>query len=142
MVRHVPTLGVLAATSVLAVTTLAAPAHADRPAGDPLIVVETTGDGPADFTSVLAGCGSGTVVNEGEHVQFLRDHGMFNGFKVFTCAGAEGGFTVHLSAKFSEDGSTGSWAVTDSWGSMSGLHGNGPLVGVIVPGAIEDRYLA
>jgi hypothetical protein len=47
---------------------------------------------------------------------------------------------VHLSARFDADGSVGSWAVTDSWGTQSGLHGSGDLVGVPFDGGIADHY--
>ena len=91
---------------------------------------------------MLPDCESGTVTDAGAHLQFLRDHGTFNGFKVFACDGGTGGFTVHLSARFDDGGSTGSWAVTDAWGTQAGLHGAGSLVGIPFDGGIADHYLS
>jgi hypothetical protein len=125
------------ATTVTALT--AAPAHADRPVGAELGVVLTSGH-VSPFTSVLPGCESGTVTDQGPHLKFLPTHGSFHGFKVFTCAGGAGGFTVHIEASFDGGGSWGSWAVTDSWGTQAGAHGAGTLVGIPYDGGIADHY--
>jgi hypothetical protein len=140
--RHVRALAAIAALALCAgvgLLGLAPPAQADRPTGGDVALVLTTGD-ISPFTSVLASCASGTVTNDHVHVQFTKPQGIFNGSKVFVCDGNGGGFTVHLSAKFDSDGSVGSWAVIDSWGSQAGLHGSGPLVGIDFDGGIADHY--
>jgi hypothetical protein len=70
------------------------------------------------FTSVLPGCASGTVTDGTTHVELLPVHGMFTGFKVFTCAGGTGGLVVHV----------------------AGLRESGTLVGIPFDGGIEDHY--
>ena len=137
---HHAALGVvLSAAGTLAVATVTAgAAHADRAARPDVAVVLTSGD-VSPFTSVLPDCGSGTTANDHVHVQFSKPHGIFNGFKVFTCDGAAGGFTIRLSARFDASGSVGSWTVIDSWGTQAGLHGSGPLVGVLFDGGIADH---
>lgn len=138
---HRTALGVVLSAAGALTVAAATPgaAHAARPAMPDVAVVMTTGD-VSPFTSVLPDCASGTTTNDHVHVAFTKPHGVFNSFKVFVCEGAAGGFTVHLSAKFDESGSTGSWAVTDSWGTQAGLHGSGPLVGVPFDGGIADHY--
>jgi hypothetical protein len=140
--HHVAALGaVLSAAGVVAVTTLTAgAAHADRNAGPEVLLVHTIADVSPFTSGVLADCASGTVANSQPHVQFNKPHGMFNGFKVFSCDGGSGGFTLHLSAQFVAEGSLGSWAVTDSWGTMAGLHGDGNLVGIETDQGIDDHY--
>jgi hypothetical protein len=139
--HHLAVLGTaLSATTALAVTTfVAGAAHADRPAGADVAIAYTSGE-VSPFTSVLPECASGTVADDHANMLFKKTHGIFNGSKVFVCAGAGGGFTVHLSAKFDSAGSVGSWAVTDSWGTQAGLHGSGPLVGIPFGGGIADHY--
>jgi hypothetical protein len=119
---------------------LAPAAHADRPVGQEVAVVMTSGD-VSPFTSVLPGCESGTVTDLRPHVEFLPIHGLFDGSKVFTCGDGGGGFVVQVHAIFGEHGSSGSWAVTGSWGTQAGLHDSGTLVGVPFDGGIADHYL-
>ena len=92
------------------------------------------------FVSNLAGCGSGLVTDARSMVQFPRPFGVFNGSKVFACDGGAGGFTVQLNAKFGGAGSAGTWAVTDSWGTLRGLTGQGTLDGTPAEGGIDDHY--
>jgi len=93
------------------------------------------------FESTLQGCETGAVDNGPARLAGSARFGIFNGFKVFTCAGDEGGFVVRLHATFDETGSTGTWAIVDSWGSQAGLHGSGTLVGVPQgPDALLDIY--
>ena len=95
--------------------------------------------GVSTFTSTIDGCASGTVTNAGDRVTGGPRFGTFTGFKVFSCEGG-GGFVVRLSAKFDETGSTGTWVVVDSSGSLAGLHGSGTLVGTPTEGGINDVY--
>ena len=104
------------------------------------ILVHTAFGGSSPFESTLAGCASGLASDGRGHVQFNRAHNVFNGAKVFDCAGAAGGFTVQLNATFSDDGSTGTWAIVDGWGSQAGLKGQGTLVGTITDAGIDDLY--
>jgi hypothetical protein len=119
---------------------LAAPAAA----GD---AVHIEADTPLDpgvsgtFESTLQGCETGAVDNGRARLAGSARFGIFNGFKVFTCAGDEGGFVIRLHATFDDTGSTGRWAIVDSWGSQDGLHGSGTLVGVPQgPDVILDIY--
>ena len=118
---------------------VAAPVAAAGPATPVLIVAHTdfTAD-VSDFESNLAGCAEGTVVNGAFGVHGTPWGGVFNGDKEFTCAGGGSGFTVRLKARFGENGSTGSWNVTDGWGDLAGLKGSGSLVGIPVSATILD----
>ncbi|GAA1475685.1 hypothetical protein GCM10009623_01310 [Nocardioides aestuarii] len=100
------------------------------------IEAATVFDGSAAFTSNLDGCESGTVENGSFRVQGSRNSGIFNGFKVFTCASGDE-FVIRLQARFGEGGSTGTWAFTG--GSYAG---NGTLVGIpfAVGEGITDVY--
>jgi hypothetical protein len=126
--------------SVLGATVLlAAPAAA----GD---AVHIEADTPFDqgvsgtFESTLQGCETGAVDNGRARFAGSARFGIFNGFKVFTCAGDEGGFVIRLHATFDDFGSTGTWAIVDSWGSQAGLHASGTLVGEPQDDGILDIY--
>jgi hypothetical protein len=90
--HHVAAFGaVLSAAGAVAVTTLTAGvAHADRPVGDEVAVVLTTGD-VSPFTSVLTACASGTVVNDQVRVQFTKPQGIFNGSRCSPATAAREG---------------------------------------------------
>jgi hypothetical protein len=95
----------------------------------------------APFEANLPGCTTGTVVNGANKAQFTPKGGIFVGIKSFSCAGGAAGFDVRLKARFSADGSNGSWVVTDSWGDLAGMKGSGSLVGFPVSdNAIDDVY--
>jgi hypothetical protein len=131
--------GATLAAAAAATFLVAAPAAAGEPVHiEAATVIE---DPAADFTSTLDGCTWGTVENGRLRVAFTPRFGVFNGEKVFSCGETDGGFVVRLQAKFSEDGSTGTWAITRSWGSQAGLHGAGTLVGEpLEPDGILDIY--
>ncbi len=110
-------------------------------AGTPTsILVHTSFEGSSPFESTLVGCEYGLVSEGRGRAQFNRAHNVFNGAKVFECDGGAGGFTVLLNATFSNDGSAGTWAVIDSWGTEAGLRGQGKLVGTITETGIDDLY--
>lgn len=97
---------------------------------------------PADdpFTADISGCTSGTVATGDNFTTFTRSHGNFVGYKLFDCGGGTG-FTVRLNALFGSDGSTGTWAIVDAWGTLAGLQGSGKLVGIPAgANAIDDIY--
>lgn len=104
------------------------------------ILVHTAFGGSSPFESTLAGCASGLASDDRGRAQFNPAHNVFNGAKVFDCAGAAGGFSVQLNATFSSDGSSGTWAIVDGWGSQAGLRGQGKLVGTITGDGIDDLY--
>ena len=106
------------------------------------VVVHTTFDDvPDEFEDgTLDGCETGTVETITQGLAGTPWGGHFTGWKVFECAGSEGGFTVSLSANFGADGSAGTWTVISSWGTQSGLRGRGTLVGEPVSGGIDDFY--
>ena len=131
--------GATLAAAAAATFLVAAPAAA----GEPVHIESATtiSDPAADFTSTIEGCESGTVENGRFSLAFTPRFGIFNGSKVFSCGESDGGFVVRLQAKFSEAGSTGTWAITRSWGSQAGLHGAGTLVGEpLPPDGILDIY--
>lgn len=120
----------------------AASAVAASPGTPVLITAHTAFEGPSDFeASGLAGCETGTVVN-GDNVMahFTPWGGVFMGDKEFTCDGDLAGFTVRLTARFGESGSTGSWTVVGGWGDLDGLKGSGSLVGIPTDAGIDDVY--
>ena len=110
-------------------------------AGTPTeFLVHTAFGGSSPFESTLDGCESGVVSEGRTQLQIRRGHNVFNGAKVFECAGGAGGFTVQLNATFNNDGSTGTWSIVDTWGSEAGLKGQGKLVGTITGAGIDDLY--
>jgi hypothetical protein len=66
--------------------------------------------------------------------------GVFVGVKEFTCDSGAGGFDVHLNARFSELGSTGTWRVIEGEGAYEGVKASGILVGVVTDIGIDDHY--
>lgn len=111
--------------------------------GAPAWVVVHTTDGIDDpFESNIAGCEAGTTSDESAVRLVTVAHGVFNGTKLFTCAGATGSFTVHLNASFTLSGSSGTWSVITSQGTLAGARGEGKLTGTIVNGGsgIDDNY--
>ena len=127
----------LLASIVLSASGIAAASTAGTPT---TILAHTSFVGDSPFDSTLAGCGHGMVFDARRHVQFDRAHNVFNGAKVFACDGGGGGFTLQLNATFGGGGSTGTWAVIDSWGSQAGLNGQGSLVGTPTQAGIDDLY--
>jgi hypothetical protein len=103
-------------------------------------IVHTTDDVDDTFESNIGGCEGGTATEGRAMARLMRTHGVFNGQKVFTCSGGEGGFTVHLNAWFTFDGSIGTWSTISSWGTLAGMQGQGKLVGTVIPGGIDDSY--
>jgi hypothetical protein len=92
------------------------------------------------FTSNLEGCESGTADNGRFSSATTPWGGTFNGEKVFLCADGESGFVVQLNARFGEGGSTGTWTVVDSWGTLAGLRAGGRLVGTPTDTGLDDTY--
>lgn len=93
------------------------------------------------FESNLTGCATGTVVNGAGKTQFTPWGGLFIGTKSFTCAGGNAGFDISLNARFSGNGSTGTWVIANAWGDLGGIRGSGTLVGIPVSDtAIDDMY--
>ena len=136
--RRIFTLGVVLGLLVAAVAT--APVSAGTRQDVTMTVTTIFGPDPSAFTATgLTDCSSGGVTDGGAHVQFARPLGVFAGFKVFDCnSGA--GFVVRLNALFGSNGSTGTWAVVDAWGSLAGLTGEGKLTGYPISGGILDMY--
>ena len=131
--------GAVAAVAVMAV---AAPVRA-APVGFSVVIVAHTDFTveASDFDSNLPGCEDGTVINGDGGPHFTPRGGTFVGDKVFTCAGGESGFTIHLTARFGGGGSTGTWTLSDAWGDLAGVKGSGSLVGVIAgENLIDDIY--
>lgn len=98
---------------------------------------------PDAFTATgIPDCDWGSVYDVGAHVEFTPRQGVFAGYKAFDCEdGGENGFVVRLNARFSSDGSVGSWAVVEAWGSLAGMSGAGGLTGdPIEGGGITDNY--
>lgn len=93
---------------------------------------------PGSFTSTIPGCPTGSSTTERAMVQ-LRP-GVFRGTRTFTCDSGIGSVTVNLSARFGDDGSVGTWAVTSGTGAFSGVRGAGRLVGTPLPDGILDTY--
>lgn len=103
------------------------------------IVVHTT-DGVDDpFESNIVDCNDGSTNDRTAIRQLTRTHGVFNGSEAFTGTGGRGGFTVHLNASFTFEGSSGTWSILSAWGTMAGLRGQGQLVGSGGVG-IDDTY--
>jgi hypothetical protein len=94
----------------------------------------------SEFISNIDGCGHGAVTDGRSMVRFVQPFGVFNGSKVFECDGGAGGFTLQLNAKFGETGSSGTWAVIGSWGTLAGLTGQGSLEGTPADNGIDDHY--
>jgi hypothetical protein len=69
-----------------------------------------------------------------------RTHGVYAGFKVFTCDDADNGFVLRLNALFGPEGSVGTWSFVDAWGTVAGTHGAGKLTGTPIPDGILDHY--
>lgn len=104
------------------------------------IIPEDGEPGPAAFEGNIPGCETGTVVDVGPKTRFTKWGGVFVGTKVFTCENGEDGFAVRLNARFGENGSTGSWNLTDAWGAFAGTKASGSLTGTPTDGGIDDRY--
>ena len=121
----------------------AAPASA-APVKTPVHIVAHTifdAEDGAEFESSIPGCETGTVVNgDNASAHFTPWGGVFKGDKEFTCAGGDAGFTVRLTARFSDDGSVGHWTLKSAWGDLEGVKGSGSLVGVPTDGGIDDIY--
>ena len=142
--RRFPALGAATAAGAFALTVgTLAPAVA-VPVGLPIEIVAHTSflteDSP--FESTVPGCDSGTVANgDGTFATGTPWGGVFNGTKVFTCAGGDSGFTLRLRARFGGDGSTGTWTVVSGFGDYAGLKGSGSLVGIPVTDVqLDDIY--
>jgi hypothetical protein len=131
---------IVVALTAIAIGVIAPPASA-LVTTDVEITVETTFD-PNDVdvisSSNIANCTGGSVEDGPANQTFTSFGGVFAGFKIFTCSG--GGFVLRLNARFSPDGSVGTWAVVDSTGVFEGLRGNGKLVGVPFDSGITDHY--
>lgn len=93
---------------------------------------------PGVFTSNIPGCASGRSYDLRAMAQ-LRP-GVFRGTRLFVCDSGAGTFTVNLSARFGEGGSTGTWSLVAASGSYAGVHGAGRLVGVPTADGIDDTY--
>jgi hypothetical protein len=128
------------------VTALAAPLLLSAPAGaamkqtvridDTRLITSDTGSA----TTSLAECPSAESVDVRFQVGGGPPHGVFVGLRDFQCA--DGGLVIRLSAKFGDDGSTGTWSVADSYGNLAGTTGTGTLVGdPIAGGGIVDHYV-
>lgn len=129
----------VAAVVAAAVTGTAVPAVSATPVH--IDADETFEGGGSTFTSTIEGCSSGTVSNGSFRIGGGpgTGFGKFNGFKVFECADG-GGFVVRLVAKFTEEGSTGTWAIVDGWDGYEDLRGAGTLVGTPTSTGINDVY--
>lgn len=128
--------------AVLVVAVLAAGTSVPAVAATPVhIDADEVFEGQSTFTSTIEGCTSGTVSNGSFRIGGGpgTDFGKFNGFKVFECTDG-GGFVVRLLAKFSEEGSTGTWSIVDGWDGYEDLHGAGTLVGTPTSTGINDVY--
>ena len=99
-----------------------------------------TFDGTSSVTTDLADCPTATGVDLRGRVVGARPHGVFIGIRDFQC-GDGSGFVVRLTARFTDDGSTGSWSIVSACGNLAGLRGAGKLVGTPTgaPG-ISDHY--
>jgi len=107
------------------------------------MTVTTTFDGiPDAFTATgIPDCEWGSVYDVGAHVQFTPSHGVFAGYKLFDCEDSgTTGFVVRLNSRFGEDGSVGTWAVVDAWGSLAGVSGAGRQTGDPIENGIVDSY--
>lgn len=134
---------IAAPTTVLALTTVVAVPAQAAPVSIPVsITAHTDFTFPASpFDSNLYGCATGTVVNGAGKTQFTPWGGLFIGTKTFTCTGGNAGFDISLNARFSGDGSTGTWVIADAWGDLAGMKGSGTLVGIPVGDTgIDDKY--
>ena len=47
---------------------------------------------------------------------------------------------MRLQAAFGNEGSSGTWSITTSYGDRAGMSGSGTLVGEPVAGGIVDHY--
>jgi hypothetical protein len=102
---------------------------------------EVFAGGPNLFESNIPGCESGEVVNGAGGAHFTPRGGSFAGIKEFTCEGGEAGFTVLLTARFGEGGSSGHWTLKSTWGELESITGgSGSLVGTPTDLGIDDHY--
>lgn len=131
----------IAAAALLLVGVAAAPVTAAERGAVTIDVQTTFDDVPDEFSaSGLGNCTSGTTENGPVKVVFNPVHGVFAGYKVFSCAGSDTGFVLRLNARFGLPGSIGTWSVIDAWGSLGGMHGAGTLTGDPIENGIADHY--
>ncbi len=99
-----------------------------------------TFEGDSSVTTSLAECPTATAVDLRARAVFGPRHGVFVGIRDFQC-GDGSGFVVRVTARFNDEGSTGSWSIVRSYGGLAGLRGAGKLVGTPTdaPG-ISDHY--
>jgi hypothetical protein len=140
--RRTSALAALTAGAFALTAGMASPAVA-VPIGLPVQIVAHTSflTEESPFEATIPGCESGTVVNGDVFATGTPWGGVFNGTKVFTCAGGDSGFTLRLKARFGSTGSTGSWTVVSGSGDYAGLKGSGSLVGIPVSeDQLDDIY--
>jgi len=94
---------------------------------------------PGAATTSLPGCPHATSVDQRAKGLGTPVKGIFIGLRDFQC-GDGSGFVVRLQATFGNEGSSGTWSITKSYGDLAGLSGSGRLVGEPVEGGIIDRY--
>lgn len=129
-----------AVLGLLLAVVMVAPVAAGTRTGVTMTVTTTFDPEPDEFTATgLPDCESGVVYNGGGMAQFTPAVGVFVGYKVFDC-GDDTGFVVLLSARFGANGSVGTWAVVDAWGSLAGMSGAGKLTGDPIDTGIIDNY--
>jgi len=128
--------------SLLSAPLLASPAEAATRVPVHVEAIQGVEEGSATFTSDIEGCESGTTTDLMIQFALARPHGVFLGIRRFDCA-VGGGFTVRLTATFTESGSSGSWSIVDGYGSLDRVRGSGKLIGVPGPGEeqITDIYM-
>jgi hypothetical protein len=99
-----------------------------------------TFEGDSSVTTSLDECPTATTEDHRTHTVFGPRHGVFVGIRDFQC-GDGSGFVVRVTARFNDEGSTGSWSIVSAYGSLAGLRGAGSLVGTSTdaPGII-DHY--
>ena len=119
----------------------AAPASAAAGHAITIDAPTTFDDIPDEFTAEgIPGCSHGIVENGPVNFAFTRTHGVYAGFKVFTCDNENNGFVLRLNARFGLPGSVGTWAFVDAWGTVAGTHGAGKLTGTEIDNGILDHY--
>ena len=137
--------------SLAAVVAVAHTASAISPQPVSVVVATTFDDQPDDITSATGAastaCAGGTTTDAYFHAgpspdkwPSGSDAAQLRVGKVFHCAG--GDFIVNLTVTLdlTNDTTAGTWVITSGTGDYQHLRGHGTVVGVPVPGGIEDSY--
>ena len=137
--------------SLAAVVAVDHTASAASPQSVSVVVATTFDDQPDDITSATgalgAACDGGTTTDTFFHAGPSPDKwptrsgiAELRVGKVFHCTG--GDFTANLTVTLdlATETTAGTWVITSGTGDFRSVRGHGTVVGVPVPGGIEDSY--